>query len=59
MTSTTRRPRVICHMMASIDGRISPSVVSYLLAGRDDVDLSLALEKADDVLRLRHRVVRS
>ena len=25
MTSTPRRPRVICHMLASIDGRIVPT----------------------------------
>ena len=55
-----RRPRVICHMMTSIDGR--ERGVSYLLAGAREIDLPLALEaveqRADDVLWLRYRIVR-
>jgi len=53
------RPRVICHMAASVDGRMgSPALVD--VAGDDVAPRRLALEaverRADDVFWLRYRV---
>ena len=53
------RPRVICHMMTSLDGRIGTAAL-FDVEGEGMAPRRLALaaveQRADDVLWLRYRV---
>ena len=55
--SQSRRPRVICHMMSSVDGRIVPGAWPLSAEARRQYELVHASYDADELENYEPRVV--